>query len=165
MPLARRTDGCWFWAARGSGIALNLGRTRAFRTRMEAARAGYGTHVLFNRTGGKVEVSHARLDTGIDLNYAASAEREGYDTVQLLHGNGILFGDAGATSPAFEIVVSSSECVRSPQGLVGPCAATSRLRRAAVATNGTAGAVSSWAASASEPCDCRDEASFVLNCF
>ena len=173
LPLARRTDGCWFWAARGSGIALNLGRTRAFRNRAEAARAGFGTHVLTNRSGGKLELSHARLDTGVDLSYAVRAAREGYDSVQVLHGNGLLFGDSGATSPAFEVIVSSHECVRSPQGLSGPCAATSRLRRARITppSSGAAdavgerdGDVASRVVSAAGMCACRNEGSFVLNC-
>lgn len=157
-PPFLHTHRSWFWPAKGSGIYINVGKTRTFARRGEAARAGYGTHVLINRsksispTTGQVvlprdplPLDKAWLDQGLDLNYAARANLDGYDTVQLLRGNGVLFGDAGQTFPAFEIVRATDECVRG--SVTGPC--VSGLRRGFGAT---------------EECACDDRRHFVLQC-
>ena len=149
-----RHYGCWFWPARGSGIYLNIGRSPHFLRRTEAAHGGFGTFVLTNRSRGSrkpLPLSSAWLDPQIDTNYAAAARLAGYDSIQVLHANGILFGDAGATSPASEIVLATDDCVKGT-ALTGPCllGSSSKLLRRGLA--------------ASEPCACENTKHYALNC-
>jgi hypothetical protein len=45
-----RNYGCWFWPARGSGIHINVGRTRILHSRSHAEHSGFGLRAVVYNT-------------------------------------------------------------------------------------------------------------------
>jgi hypothetical protein len=148
-----RHYGCWLWAATGSGIFINAGSTRAFSSKTMASRHGYGTFVRDNTSRwcrrfrcSPLPKEDAWLSVDADVNYASTAALRGFDTVQILHGNTKLFGDAGTAAPPFEIVRATQDCTSNALPIGGPC--IGGLRRGL---------------GASESCHC-DDTQGVVNC-
>lgn len=104
FPEGSSSYGCWFLAARGSGIFVRVGRTLGFETKDDAMRA-FGRH----REGRHPD----------DLHFAHATRSRGYHSLQVLRGNALPFG--AKTAPAYELVVATAPCMDSPHPLPSGC--------------------------------------------
>ena len=124
-----RGYGCWFWAARGSGIFANTLNTLHVSSHSAAKSGAFGLRTTvakahWETTSKKaLELPHAQGppfalhalhpagDARYDGSFANVTRRLGAESLQILHGNSILF-QAFTRSPR-EFVIASDSCMRS----------------------------------------------------
>ena len=134
--------GCWFYHARGSGIAINVGRTLHYLTRAEAGAA-------LNVTCSDQYCNRA---APMDKLWCSRALAAGYDSIQVARSH-------EAEIP--ELIICSGECGTQP--LVSPCPPVP-LRRWNY-SNTTMVNSSNANAMEEQRCACSDAAQEVaLNC-
>lgn len=97
-------DGCWFFAAAGSGVFINIGRSLRYRTRQAAAKA----------LGPPDPVGAKR-----DGTWCTTARARGYDSVQVqtdLPGSTFMYVKHASrqTRALVELVVCHDDCATKP---------------------------------------------------
>ena len=109
--------GCWFYTAVGSGVWINVGRTRLWASRREALRRVDGPSSSFEG------------ETALAKGTAA----DGLDSCQLLESNAGVFSQNGA--PLQELLVTRDECMRGAEPLPSACIPDSVPTRGGVAAD------------------------------
>ena len=136
FPEGSRGYGCWLVPAIGSGVFVNVGRTAAFSSRREARLAGLRFSV--------------RSDPRLDELIGNSTRTSGFDSLQLLRGNSLPYGER--TLRASELLLVAAGCMERLTPLPGVCVPV-QLR-------------SGWQAKVA--CSCQDsvggERAHTLNC-
>ena len=101
-----RGSGCWFNAARGSGVALNVGKSLRAQDRC-AAHTALGIPLSEDH---KKNIGDAYCDSESDELYCERARQRGYDSIQLAQTH-------AHNGP--ELVMCTDACVKQP--LTGAC--------------------------------------------